>query len=67
MIATATADGYKSNKVNTTFISSSTSKSSVANNDNNNNGAKDMASRIAKDVQKQLSKQGINIPLPFGG
>ena len=67
VIATATADGYKSNKVNTTFISSSTSKSSVANNDNNNNGAKDMTSRIAKDVQKQLSKQGINIPLPFGG
>jgi hypothetical protein len=26
-----------------------------------------MASKIAKDVQRQLSKQGINIPLPFGG
>lgn len=24
------------------------------------------ASKIAKDVQSQLSKQGINIPLPFG-
>ncbi len=29
-------------------------------------GAQDMASKIAKDVQSQLSKQGINIPLPFG-
>ena len=31
-----------------------------------NSGAQDMASKIAKDVQSQLSKQGINIPLPFG-
>ncbi len=29
-------------------------------------GANDMAAKIAKDVQSQLSKQGINIPLPFG-
>jgi hypothetical protein len=65
--ATATADGFKSNKVNSTFIVSSTSKSSGSNSDNADNGAKDMASKIAKDVQKQLSRQGINIPLPFGG
>jgi hypothetical protein len=28
--------------------------------------AQDLASKIARDVQSQLSKQGINIPLPFG-
>jgi hypothetical protein len=65
--ATATADGYKSNKVTTSFVLSSAPKSSAFNSDNIDNDAKDMTSKIAKDVQKQLSRQGINIPLPFGG
>lgn len=65
--ATATADGYKSNKVNSTFVLPSNSKSSISNSDNVDNGAKDLASKITKDVQKQLNRQGINIPLPFGG
>jgi hypothetical protein len=66
---TATSDGYKPNKSNTSFDLSAkpTSNTSSGNINNNiNNGAKDMASKIAKDVQRQLSKQGINIPLPFG-
>jgi len=63
---TATADGYKTNKVNTTFVLSTTSTSSVTNCDNiDDKETKDMTSKVAKDVQKQLSKQGINIPLPF--
>ncbi len=71
---TATSDGYKTNKASTTFdiasTSTSTSKAGTNTNTNTNtngkSGAKDMASKIAKDVQNQLSKQGINIPLPFG-
>ncbi|MGN6614125.1 MAG: hypothetical protein ACTHKC_03700 [Candidatus Nitrosocosmicus sp.] len=66
---TATADGYKTNKENKSFDLSNNPKSNTAtstSNSNINNGAKDMASKIAKDVQRQLSKQGINIPLPFG-
>jgi hypothetical protein len=67
---TATADGYKTNKASASFdvssSTSSTSSSSTGTNTNSKSGAKDMASKIAKDVQNQLSKQGINIPLPFG-
>jgi hypothetical protein len=48
------------------YPSTSTSSSSTGTNTNGKSGAKDMASKIAKDVQNQLSKQGINIPLPFG-
>lgn len=65
--ATATADGYKSNKVNSTFVLPSNSKSSISTSDNVDSGAKDLTSKITKDVQKQLNRQGINIPLPFGG
>ena len=43
------------------------SKSSISNSDTVDNGAKDLTSKITKDVQKQLNRQGINIPLPFGG
>jgi hypothetical protein len=65
---TASADGYKSNKANTSFdISSrSSSISATGTNTKSKSGANDMAAKIAKDVQSQLSKQGINIPLPFG-
>jgi hypothetical protein len=70
---TATADGYKTNKASAAFdvpssssTSTSTSTSTTGTNTNGKSGAKDMASKIAKDVQNQLSKQGINIPLPFG-
>ena len=30
------------------------------------NNEEDLADKIFDDVQKQLSEQGINIPLPFG-
>lgn len=63
---TGTADGYKSNKSITTFDITSSSNSTTGTKNNGKSGAKDMASKIANDVQNQLSKQGINIPLPFG-
>ena len=63
---TASADGYKINKANTSFNVPSSSNSTTETKPKINSGAKDMASKIAKDVQSQLSKQGINIPLPFG-
>ena len=63
---TASTDGYKSNKASTSFDITSGSNSSTGFKNSIKSGTKDMASKIAKDVQKQLSKQGINIPLPFG-
>ena len=64
---TASADGYKSNKVNTSFdISTRLLYSATGTKTKSKSGANDMAAKIAKDVQSQLSKQGINIPLPFG-
>ncbi len=63
---TASADGYKSNKANTSFDISTSSSSTTGTKTKSKSGANDMAAKIAKDVQSQLSKQGINIPLPFG-
>ncbi|HEY6534396.1 MAG TPA: hypothetical protein VIY08_01085 [Candidatus Nitrosocosmicus sp.] len=78
---TASADGYKTDNANATFTISSISHSIFDHSSPDhsspdhsspefktkiNSGAQDMASKIAKDVQSQLSKQGINIPLPFG-
>ena len=68
----ASADGYKIKKTSTTFEgspavsdettppTSDTDKRDVPNNE------EDLADKIFDDVQKQLSEQGINIPLPFG-
>jgi hypothetical protein len=63
---TASANGYKSNKANTSFDITTSSSSATETKTKSKSGAKDMAAKIAKDVQSQLSKQGINIPLPFG-
>ncbi len=63
---TASANGYKSNKANTSFDITTSSSSASETKTKSKSGAKDMAAKIAKDVQSQLSKQGINIPLPFG-
>ncbi|WP_148686939.1 hypothetical protein [Candidatus Nitrosocosmicus hydrocola] len=71
---TVTKDGYKLKKTSTSFegapISTESetiaSKPSTNNDETNNNNEADLADRIFDDVQKQLSEQGINIPLPFG-
>jgi hypothetical protein len=63
---TASANGYKSNKANTSFDITTSSSSATETKTKSKSGAKDMAAKIANDVQSQLSKQGINIPLPFG-
>jgi hypothetical protein len=66
---TANADGYKSKKSNTSFDISSandTPKAIVSKDSSSDIKERDMAAKIFDDVQKQLSKQGINIPLPFG-
>lgn len=68
----ASADGYKIKKTSTAFEgspaitdettppTSDTDKRDIPNNE------EDLADKIFNDVQKQLSEQGINIPLPFG-
>ena len=71
---TVTKEGYKLKKTSTSFegtpISTETQpttpRSPSSNDDANNNNEADLADRIFDDVQKQLSEQGINIPLPFG-
>ena len=43
-----------------------TPPTSDADNRDVTNNEEDLADKIFDDVQKQLSEQGINIPLPFG-
>jgi hypothetical protein len=69
---TVTKDGYKLKKTSTSFEgtpinaeSETTTSTPSPSTDETNNDA-DLADRIFDDVQKQLSDQGINIPLPFG-
>lgn len=70
--ATVTKDGYKLKKTSTSFegtpvnaeTGTTTSTPSPSSDDANNEA--DLADRIFDDVQKQLSEQGINVPLPFG-
>ena len=68
----ASADGYKIKKTSTTFEGSpavtdeTTPRTSDTDNRNIPNNEEDLAGKIFDDVQKQLSEQGINIPLPFG-
>ncbi len=66
------ADGYKIKRTSTTFEGSpavsdeTTPPTSDADNRDVTNNEEDLADKIFDDVQKQLSEQGINIPLPFG-
>jgi hypothetical protein len=66
------ADGYKIKKTSTTFEGSpavtdeTTPRTSDTDNRDIPNNEEDLADKIFDDVQKQLSEQGINIPLPFG-
>ena len=68
----ASADGYKIKKTSTTFEGSPavTDETTPPTSDTDNrdipNNEEDLADKIFDDVQKQLSEQGINIPLPFG-
>ncbi|WP_458747159.1 hypothetical protein [Candidatus Nitrosocosmicus sp. T] len=68
----ASADGYKIKRTSTTFEGSpalsdeTTPPTSDADNRDVTNNEEDLADKIFDDVQKQLSEQGINIPLPFG-
>lgn len=69
---TVTKDAYKLKKTSTSFegtpITSSETQATrpeSPSTDKSDNEA-DLADRIFDDVQKQLSDQGINIPLPFG-
>ena len=68
----ASADGYKIKKTSTTFEGSpavsdeTTPPTSDADKRDVTNNEEDLADKIFDDVQKQLSEQGINIPLPFG-
>jgi hypothetical protein len=68
----ASADGYKIKKTSTTFEGSpavtdeTTPPTSDTDNRDTPNNEEDLADKIFDDVQKQLSEQGINIPLPFG-
>jgi hypothetical protein len=65
-------DGYKIKKTSTTFEGSpavtdeTTPRTSDTDNRDIPNNEEDLADKIFDDVQKQLSEQGINIPLPFG-
>lgn len=67
VIVTAKADGYKAKKTSTSLGTSGLKANTINNsiNDNRDTDEKDLANKIMEDVQKQLSKQGINIPLPF--
>ena len=66
------AEGYKIKKTSTTFEGApavsdeTTPPTSDADNRDVTNNEEDLADKIFDDVQKQLSEQGINIPLPFG-
>jgi hypothetical protein len=68
----ASADGYKIKKTSTTFEGTpavsdeTTPPTSDTDNRDVTNNEEDLADKIFDDVQKQLSEQGINIPLPFG-
>jgi hypothetical protein len=68
----ASADGYKIKKTSTTFEGSpaatdeTTPRTSDTDKRDIPNNEEDLADKIFDDVQKQLSEQGINIPLPFG-
>ena len=67
-----TKDGYKLKKTSTSFegtplaLGDATTPSSEPSNTDKSDNEADLADRIFDDVQKQLSDQGINIPLPFG-
>lgn len=64
---TVTADGYKSKKSTTSFeIASQSNAESTIEPEEENIRNEDLADQIFSDVQEQLSRQGINIPLPFG-
>ena len=71
---TVTKDGYKLKKTSTSFegipinteTPPTTPRPSTSNDESNSNNEADLADKIFDDVQKQLSEQGINIPLPFG-
>jgi hypothetical protein len=63
--ATIVSDGYKTKKVTTSF--DLPSEDTIQNNPLvNGQDENSMAEKIISDVQKQLNKQGINIPIPFG-
>jgi hypothetical protein len=68
----ASAEGYKVKKTSTTFEGSpaltdeTTPRTSDTDKRDIPNNEEDLADKIFDDVQKQLSEQGINIPLPFG-
>ncbi|HYF99023.1 MAG TPA: hypothetical protein VD815_02935, partial [Candidatus Saccharimonadales bacterium] len=70
---TITNEGYKLKKTSTSFegipvnadMGPNGASTPQANSDEANN-EEELADRIFDDVQKQLSDQGINIPLPFG-
>ena len=68
----ASSDGYKIKKTSTTFEGSpavtdeTTPRTSDTDKRDIPNNEEDLADKIFDDVQKQLSEQGINIPLPFG-
>lgn len=69
---TVTKDAYKLKKTSTSFEGTPLTSSETQitppespSTDKSDNEA-DLADRIFDDVQKQLSDQGINIPLPFG-
>lgn len=72
VIVTVKADNYKAKKTSSSFgLPNSKDVVNINNknnniNDNRDTQEKDLANKIMEDVQKQLSKQGINIPLPFG-
>jgi hypothetical protein len=70
--ATVTKDGYKLKKTSTSFegtpisTETGTATPTPSTSSDEANSEADLADRIFDDVQKQLSDQGINIPLPFG-
>ncbi|VFJ15338.1 exported protein of unknown function [Candidatus Nitrosocosmicus franklandus] len=69
---TVTKEGYKLKKTSTSFegtpinAETGTATPSPSAEGDEAKSEADLADRIFEDVQKQLSDQGINIPLPFG-
>lgn len=69
---TVTKDGYKLKKTSTSFEGTPINPSETPaerpeeTSTERSDNEKDLTDRIFDDVQKQLSDQGINIPLPFG-
>jgi hypothetical protein len=69
---TVTKDGYKLKKTSTSFegtpvdAETGTTASTPSPSSDETNNEAELADKIFDDVQKQLSDQGINIPLPFG-